>query len=189
VGNVGSSKAQGWTRQAVAGGIVAGVGGAVVLAFIRLIVVIQLFWAVSYIVGSTSAYPAMVARSGIWTALKLPAYPFVGQRALDPGFDPGVVLLGVVNHLVVSVCWGVLFGIVAQGLSRKATIVLGVLWGILVGWVSYYLLLPLTGRAPLPEGPRLAIVLMVYVPYGLAMAIIFLRWQRAARRRQGITAS
>jgi hypothetical protein len=30
---------------------------------------------------------------------------------------------------------------------------------------------------------------MVYVPYGLAMAIIFLRWQRAARRRQGITAS
>ncbi len=173
---------RGWTRQAVTGGVVAGIGGAVALACVRLLLFVQLFWAVSRIVGSTRVYPARVARSGIWAALKLPAYPFVGERALEPGFDPNIVLLGVVNLLVVSIGWGVLFGLLALGLSRKATIAVGILWGMLFGWLAYYVVLPQIGGGPLTEGPRLPFIFLVFVPYGLAMATTFLLWQRAAGR-------
>ena len=181
--DVGSSGGRDWIRQTVIGGIVAGLGGAVALVCVRLIVGLELFWVISRVVGSTRAHSARVARSGIWTALKIPAYPFVGERAVEPGFDASIVLLGVASHLGVSIIWGVLFGIVARGLSWRTTIALGVLWGILIGWVTYYVILPLTAGGALTEVPRLAAVFLLYVPYGLAMATSFLLWQRAARRR------
>jgi hypothetical protein len=178
VTDIGSSGPRDWVRQTVTGGIVAGLGGALALIFVRLIVGLELFWVISRVVGSTRAYSARVARSGIWTALKIPAYPFVGERAVEPGFDASIVLLGVASHLGVSIIWGVLFGIVARGLPWKTTIALGVLWGVLIGWVTYYVILPLTAGGALREVPRLATVLLLYVPYGLAMATSFLLWQR-----------
>jgi hypothetical protein len=185
VTGVDSSGGRDWVRQTVIGGVVAGLGGALVLVCVRLIVGLELFWVISRVVGSPRAHSARVARSGIWTALKIPAYPFVGERAVEPGFDASIVLLGVVSHLGVSIIWGVLFGIVARGLSGKTTIALGVLWGVLMGWVTYYVILPLTAGATLREVPRLAAVLLLYVPYGLAIATSFLLWQRNARRRRG----
>jgi uncharacterized membrane protein YagU involved in acid resistance len=167
----------------VTGGIVAGIAGAVVLALFRVALGTILYWAVTRMVGSTSVYPARFARSLIWAAVKVPAYPFVGQRALEPGFDASVVLLGSVNHLAVSICWGVLFGLIAHGSSRRAIIALGILYGILIWLVSCYVLLPLIGASPLAGGPG---VVIEFVPYGLAIAIAFLLWQRRLRRL-GIT--
>jgi hypothetical protein len=162
--------------------MVAGIAGAAVLALCRVALGTTLYWMVSLIVGSRRAYPARVARSLIWAAVKVPACPFVGERALDPGFDASVVLLGIVSHLVLSICWGVLFGLIAHRLSRRATIALGVPWGILIWLVSYWVLLPLVGAAPLEEVPGLVGELVVeFVPYGLAMAIGFELWQQRQR--------
>ena len=180
LGGVPSVGARGWVRQAVTGGIVAGIGGAVVLTLVRLVLGTTFFWVVSLVVGSTSAYPARYARESIWVAVKLPAYLFVGERALDPGFEASVVFLGAVNHLILSICWGVLFGLLAHGLSRRATIALGVLWGIVMWFVSYYVILPMIGVGPLGGRPG---VVIEFLPYGLAMAIAFLLWQRRVHGR------
>ena len=60
-----NSKAPGWARQAVTGGLVAGLVGAVVLAGFRVLIGVELFWVVWRLVGSKSAYSARVARSQI----------------------------------------------------------------------------------------------------------------------------
>jgi len=49
--------------------------------------------------------------------------------------------------------------------------------------VTYYVILPLTAENALSEVPRLATVLLLYVPYGLAMATSFLLWQRSRHAR------
>src|SRR3954462_3536654 len=119
MGRVPSLGVRGWVRPAVAGGVVAGIGGAATLAFVRVVLGSVFYWVVSLFAGSTENYPARTARSLIWAAVKLPAYPLVGQRALEPGFDASAVVLGIVNYLALWICWGVLFGLAAHGLSRR----------------------------------------------------------------------
>jgi hypothetical protein len=182
VGDVPRLEARGWVRQAVTGGIVAGLVGAVVLALVRLALGIGVYWVVWRIVGSRRAYPVRIAGRLIWAAVKLPAYAFVGERALDPGFDASVVLLGIVSHLVLSIGWGVLFALVAHGLSRRATIALGFLWGGLMWFVSYHVILPLVRAAPLPDATPGTV--FVFLPCGVAMAFTLLWWQRRAGQRK-----
>src|SRR5439155_23032429 len=45
-----------------------------------------------------------------WVPLKMPSSTFYLQRALEPGFDLGPLLLGLVIHLAVSVVWAAIFG-------------------------------------------------------------------------------
>jgi hypothetical protein len=170
---------RGSVRDTVRGGIVAGLVGAAELALFRVGLVTVLYGVVTYLVGSSRFYPARFARSLIWSAVKLPAYPFVGERALEPGFVAGIVLLGVVVHLVMSTCWGVLFGFVADGLSSRATLAIGLLWGVLMWWVCYFVVLPLVGPSELARSTE---VIVLFVPYGLAMAAGFLLWKRVLRR-------
>jgi hypothetical protein len=179
MGRVPSLGTRGWVRQAVTGGIVAGVAGSITLALVRLLLGTTFFWIVTRIVGSAERYPARMARGLIWATLKLPAFPFVGERALTPGFDAGVVLLGMLNHLALSIVWGILFGLVAHGRTRGATLALGVIWGALMWLVNYNILLPLLGAGVLGGRPG---VLVQFIPYGLAMAIAFLLWQRRQHR-------
>jgi hypothetical protein len=178
VATASTAMARGGVRDTVTGGIVAGLVGAAELALFRVGLVTVLYGVVTYVVGSRRFYPARFARSLIWSAVKLPAYPFVGERALEPGFVGSIVLLGVVVHLVMSTCWGVLFGFVADGLSSRATLAIGLLWGVLMWWVYYVVVLPMVGPNELAGSP----VIIVFIPYGLAMAAGFLLWKRLLRR-------
>jgi hypothetical protein len=158
-----SSAAHGWVGHAVAGGIAAGIVGALVLTFIRVEILVVLFLPIWLVFGSNHAE---IARSEIWAAVKLPAYLFVGERALGPGLDTPIVWLGIVTHLVFSIAWGALFGLLAHGRSGKAIVALGILWGIVVWAVDSYLILPSLGAV------------IVFIPYGLAIALTFLWWER-----------
>jgi hypothetical protein len=174
-----------WLRDAVKGGIVAGLVGAMELALFRVGLAAMLYWVVALVVNDRRYYPARFARGLIWSAVKLPAFVFVRGRALEPGFDGSIVALGVLSHVVMSLCWGVLFGLVAHGLSRRAILGLGVAWGVMIWWIFYFVALPLLGvkelRSPLD-------VTVVFVPYGVAMAVGFILWQRRAHRHPGTLA-
>jgi uncharacterized membrane protein YagU involved in acid resistance len=169
--------AHGRVSPVVAGGAVAGIVAAAVLTFIRVDVCIIWYVIVSAVVGSPHAEPARRALSEIWVALKIAAYPFVGERALAPGFDARVVLLGVVSHLSFSICVGVLFGLVAHGHSRSATVALGLLCGVAMWGVSSYVVFP-----PILKSGG---TLIEFIPYGLALAGAFLWYQRRFSPRVG----
>jgi len=62
-------------------------------------------------VGGVSLCLFMTAMSfaggeDIWAGIKVAATPFLGQRAMQPGFDLGAVVLGVFSHFAVSITWG-----------------------------------------------------------------------------------
>jgi hypothetical protein len=147
-------------REAVKGGALAGLAGGVVLTLFML---------------------TMSAASGRdpWSAIKGAGAPFLGARAMVPGWDATAVLLGVLGHLAVSVVWGVLFGLLFFGLSRAATIVAGIFWGLVVWIGMYYVLLPILGLermvAEAPVGRSIA----YHVIFGLLVAVAFLPSQVA----------
>jgi hypothetical protein len=158
--------AHGWVRTAVTGGIMAGIVGGVVLALVRVTIGVGLFVIISFLTRSWHSTLARIARSEIWAALKVAAYPLVGERVLDPGFDAGIVLLGVATSLISSSCLGVVFGLVAHGRSGRVTVALGILCGIVVSVVNRALINPSVGA------------LIEFIPYGLAMALSFLWYER-----------
>src|SRR5438046_3207279 len=90
-------------RGAVKGGAIAGLTAGVVLT-----VVMQ-------IEGALQGQNA-------WAGMKSAAFPFLHERALVPGFDGAAVALGLLCHFAVSAIWGLLFGLIAQGFSRPATV-------------------------------------------------------------------
>ena len=102
--------------------------------------------------------------------MKLAAFPFVGERSLEPGFDGRIVLLGIVSRFIFSIVSGALFGLVAHGRSRAATVALGGLFGIAFWAGSSYFITP-----PLVQSLGR---LIEFLPYGLALAITFLWYQR-----------
>jgi hypothetical protein len=170
--DVGSSGAYGWVRSALTGGIVAGVVAGVVLIVMRALIGIGYLVMVSLIFGPWRAEAVRVARRQLWLILKAPAYPFVGDRVLDPGFDARIVLLGTVTYLVSSICLGVLFGLVAHGRPWKAIIALGLLSGLLWWALDSYLIVLSPGA------------LIEFIPSGLAMAITFRVYERQFAPRE-----
>ena len=98
---------------AVVGGIVAGLIGVVVVAIVM-------------------AITALAKGQDIWLGAKGAGAPFLRERAMQPGFDLLAVLVGTISHFAVSIVWGVLFALVAYGLTKPVTIPLGAVWGIVV---------------------------------------------------------
>src|SRR3954464_9894996 len=94
------------SREAYVGGLVAGLVGGVVL------------WIVL-------AIGNIAQGRGFWPTFKTAAYPFFKERALAPGFDAAVVVVGAVDHIIISALWGLLFALVAFELSRGWTVVAG----------------------------------------------------------------
>jgi hypothetical protein len=137
------------TGQLIAEGVMAGILGALVLAAL------------------------MVAAHGtdrLWTALKLAAYPFLGDRVMRPAFDARAVLLGVACHLAVGIVWGVLFALLVDGFSRTATVLLGAFWGVVVWLVMFVAVVPLLAP-PLAEGGGAIGNLFMHVVFGLSLGI------------------
>jgi hypothetical protein len=162
--------APGWAHTAVVGGLVAGLVSNLVIALLRAYVVLFWFLLVSRLSGSRHSPAARTALRLLWVVLKIFAYPFVGERSTNEGFDASIVLLGVGAELVFAISSGILFGLVAHGRSRKRTVAIGLLFGILLWVVDSTLMFSPLGEAV----PNLGL----FIPYGLALAYTFLWYQR-----------
>jgi hypothetical protein len=81
----------------------------------------------------------------VWYGIKGAAAPFLGERAMQPGFDLPAVGLGLITHLMISAGWAVIFALLFHGVSRLVTIVGGILWGFVVWIGMYYAVLPVVG--------------------------------------------
>src|SRR5206468_12723914 len=107
-----------------------------------------------------------------WVPLKMPSATFYLQRALEPGFDLGPLLVGLVIHLAVSVVWAAIFGYLVYGLSGTATMVLGPIWGLVAGATTAFVALPMLGltrlRDDMPLGPAVVEHLTLGLFFGLA---------------------
>jgi hypothetical protein len=120
----------------------------------------------------------LVRGRNLWVGLKLAAYPFLRDRVMAPGFDFQAVLQGVISHLAVSMAWGVLFGLIAYGMSRSATVWFGLIWGIVV-WIGIsYFVLPLATASLITRGMPTVLVISQHLFFGLALGVSFLPHQR-----------
>lgn len=114
----------------------------------------------------------------VWMGMKVPAAPFLGERAMQPGFEPGPVLAGVASHFLVSIAWALPFALLAYGMTRAATLWAGALWGV-VAWLGmYYVLLPILGLGALAEHAPMWQAIVTHVLYGAVLAAAFLPFQR-----------
>jgi hypothetical protein len=145
-------------RQALRGGVVAGiVGGVVLTVFMILMNVMR---------GDDPYVP-----------MKAAAYPFLGAMVFEPGLSVGPMLLGLVIHLAVSIGWGILFGVLFYGFTKAATLGLSLLWGVIVWLGMFYVVLPLGGAGELARGPQ-AIPILQHMLFGLSVGLGFLPFQR-----------
>jgi uncharacterized membrane protein YagU involved in acid resistance len=114
----------------------------------------------------------------VWQAVKGAAAPFLGDRALQPGFDGTVVVMGTLAHLGVSALWGLGFGLLAFGLSRAATLLAGAAWGLVV-WVGmFYVVLPALGLGAMVDEVPVAYAIFEHVLFGFLVGLAFLPFQR-----------
>jgi hypothetical protein len=144
---------------AAKGGAVAGViGGAVLSVFM--------------------AFMNVAAGRDIWSAMKFAALPLLGERVMQPGFEPGPVLLGLLCHFAVSIGWGVLFGLVFYGFTRSATFIGGALWGIVVWLGMFYIVLPVVGAAQVATMMPAGVAIFEHIVFGLAVGLGFLPQQK-----------
>lgn len=113
----------------------------------------------------------------VWTGMKLSGYPFLREAALQPGFEPVAVLVGLLCHVAVSAGWGMLFGMIAYRMSRPATIAFGVCWGIVVWLAMFYLVLPVVGAGELAHSVPMGFAVAEHVVFGVVLAFGFLPYQ------------
>jgi hypothetical protein len=136
--------------------------------------------AVVGLVGGVVFSAMMIALHGPerrWVALKLAAYPFLGDRVMRPGFDAAAVTIGVLGHLAVAVTWGVLFALLVYRLSRPMTVLLGAVWGVVVWLVMFALVLRIIAPR-LAEGGGAFGNVVIHMIFGLSLAVAFLPFQR-----------
>jgi hypothetical protein len=147
------------TGRILAGGVVAGIVGGLVLAAMLV---------------------ALAAANGkdAWTPLKGAAAPLLGERASMPGVDFGAIAAGVGVHLLVSILWAIPFALIVDGLPRAATVVAGGFWGVLVFIGMYYVALPLVGMGLTVRAGAVAIPLLEHVVFGIAVGIGYVPYQR-----------
>ena len=129
---------------------------------------------------------ALVKGMDPWqTALKGAAAPLLGDAAMRPGFELGPVLLGLVCHFAVSIGWGLLFGLIAYGLSKPMTMLAGALWGVVVWLGMFYVVLPLVGLADMARESPVSTAVIYHVFFGIALGAGFLPFQRRKHATHG----
>ena len=126
-------------------------------------------------------FTSLLQSTGVWIPLKAASAPFFGERALAPGFELGVVLVGVLGHFAVAVTWGMLFGLAFYGASKAGALFFAALWGLVV-WVGmYHMLLPLLGLSALVHAVPVELAILQHVVFGLAVGFGFLPTQQLQR--------
>jgi len=156
---------------AVAGGFVAGIAAAVALILTRVVLALGAIALLLRLFSPWHAPVRVIVEREVLTSLKVAAHPFVGERVYRPELDLPVVLLAFNVVLVFSIATGVLFALVARGLSRMATCAVALAFGFVV-WLVDMLIL----------NPSPATVIEA-VPSGLALACTFLWYERRLSMR------
>jgi uncharacterized membrane protein YagU involved in acid resistance len=135
------------------------------------------------------AMAAMASRSGhdVWEGMKMAGYPFLGERATQPGPDDFAVEVGVASHLMISVVWGALFGMLVYGARRSLTLLEGALFGVVVWLGMYHLILPVF-HVPMDHPQPLVMQIANHVVFGLLLAVAFLPFQHHIPRRARLAA-
>jgi hypothetical protein len=119
----------------------------------------------------------------VWYGIKGTAAPFLGERAMEPGFEFLAVWLGLVLHLAISVAWAVPFAFLFYGLGRWSTLLAGAAWGIVVWLGMFYVVLPAVGLEQMQREAPIARAILYHVFFGLAVAVAFLGFQHAEASR------
>jgi len=117
-----------------------------------------------------------------WLAIKAPAAPLLGARALKPGFDAVAAGAGVLSHFATSIVWGVLFGLLFFGLTKLGTLLAGACWSVVVWIAMRFVLLPGLGLADLGAGMSMGLEVFSHLLFGVSAAAAFLPYQRALPR-------
>jgi hypothetical protein len=144
------------------GGVVAGLIGGVVISIFMLV-------------------QNLVQGNDIWVGMKVAGAPFLGDRAFEPGFAAGPVMVGVLSHFAVSVAWGVLFALLFYGITKGLTVLAGAFWGILVWLGMFHVVLPLLGLGGMVANAPVLIAIVEHVLFGLGVGVGFLPYQRPRR--------
>jgi hypothetical protein len=117
-----------------------------------------------------------------WLAMKAPASPLLGERALRAGFDAMAIGLGLLSHFATSIVWGVLFGLLFFGLTRLGTLLAGGCWAVVVWIAMRYAVLPALGMGELGAAFPMSIEVFSHLLFGVSAAAAFLPFQRALPR-------
>jgi hypothetical protein len=117
-----------------------------------------------------------------WQSSKIAALPFLGaDRVMDPGYDPGAVLVGMTAHYAISAAWGALFGALFYGFGKPATIGLGFAYGLIVWAVMHHVVLPLVRARDLVAALPLPVAIVQHVAFGALIALAFLPFQHSLK--------
>jgi hypothetical protein len=154
-------------RERLVAGMLAGlVGGIVLSAFLTLL--------------------SIMDGTDVWIGAKVAGVPLLGERALQPGFDAGAVLVGVTSHLGVSMTWGALFGLLVGGCPGTIVVVAGLAWGIVVWATMYLVVLPGLGLAPLAASVSFPRAIGQHLLFGESVAFAFLGFRGPERLAPGV---
>lgn len=157
-------------KHCVRGAVVAGlIGGAALAAFLLFV--------------------NLLTGQDIWVALKFAGAPFLGERATAPGFDFPAILVGGLSHFSVSIAWAVPFALLAFGLSRNQTLLIGAFWGLIVWLGMFGVMLPVLGLGVAAQSVPVATAILEHLLFGVTVAAGFLRYQRPVVGRVSATAS
>ncbi|MBI2388520.1 MAG: hypothetical protein HYV09_02785 [Deltaproteobacteria bacterium] len=118
----------------------------------------------------------LVQGQDVWMGLKGPAAPFIGDAAMQPGFD-GNVVLGALSHFAVAIAWAIPFALLGFGLAKGPTVALGVAWGILVWLAMTFVVLPIVGLGAMKPMMLTAPMAFEHLLYGLGLAAGLLPYQ------------
>jgi hypothetical protein len=131
----------------------------------------------------SGAMAAMAANAGrdVWQGMKFAGYPFLGERATLPGPDDFAVIVGIASHLLVSITWGAIFGMLVYGARRPITLLEGALFGVIVWLGMDHLILPVF-HVPMDHPQPLAMQIVSHVVFGLLLAVAFLPFQHHVPR-------
>lgn len=117
------------SKEAIGAGALAGLIGGIAMAMVSML-------------------HAWIAGMGFWLPVKLIAATWFGVDALIGGF--GVIIAGMMTHMMVSIVWGALFGLF---IGRRRTIgtalLVGLLYATAIWLVMTYVGLPLVNRTML----------------------------------------
>ena len=146
-------------RHAIEGGVVAGLAAGLLLTLMMTAM-------------------SLARGTDVWFGIKGAAAPFLGARAMTPGFDFGAVLLGLIVHLAISVAWTLPFSLLVHGLGKGATVLAGAVWGLVVWIGMFYVVLPLVGQGAMVRQSPVGRAIAYHVFFGVAAAVAFLPFQR-----------
>lgn len=150
-------------RGGAAAGALAGLVGGVVLSLVMTLLSIS-------------------SGADVWIGAKVAGAPFLGERAFQPGFDGAAVLVGLLCHFGVSIAWGTAFGVLFDGLSGTATVLVGLAWGVVVLIGMYYVVLPLAELRQLAASTPVARAVTQHLLFGFSVALAFLGFRNEQTR-------